>query len=464
VQGIQGIAGELIEGFISCIDVYDATGGTNVTSVDTVILDTERINTASSIFTLSTNTVEINADITASVIYRVSTDVSTGTNRSLTTAWLEIDTGAGFSEVAGSRVYMYNRQATAGGNTGTAALILSLNTGDILRIRCQRIQGTDTTVTIANGSSLTIVDLSNSLIGSQGVMGIQGPFGVQGIQGIDGAYAAQGIQGIKGDSGDTGTQGTQGIQGLQGITGGTGNTGDTGIQGIKGDTGDTGLQGIQGVQGIIGTTGDSGVQGLQGAQGVQGITGDEGSQGIQGVQGTLGLQGTTGNTGDTGIQGTQGTTGDTGTQGTVGSMGDTGVQGVQGVQGNTGIQGTDGTTGTQGIQGVQGVTGDFNEPFVGINDQTGTTYTLVLGDAAIYVRCNNASPITVTVPKNSVTAFTTGTVITIEQKGAGQVTVSPVDGDVTINAYNGSKTAGQYAVVQVVKVATDVWTLIGGVA
>ena len=99
-----------------------------------------------------------------------------------------------------------------------------------------------------------------------------------------------------------------------------------------------------------------------------------------------------------------------------------------------------------------------------INDQSGTTYTLVLADAGKYIRCENAAEITVTVPKNSVVAFETGTGITIEQKGAGTVTVAPVDVDVTINAYDGLSTYGQYAGLQLVKVDTNVWTCIAGIA
>lgn len=98
-----------------------------------------------------------------------------------------------------------------------------------------------------------------------------------------------------------------------------------------------------------------------------------------------------------------------------------------------------------------------------INDQSGTTYTLVLADAGKYIRCENAADVTVTVPKNSSVAFDTGTVITIEQKGAGTVTVAPVDGDVTLNAYDGLSTYGQYAGLQLVKVDTNVWTCIAGV-
>lgn len=97
------------------------------------------------------------------------------------------------------------------------------------------------------------------------------------------------------------------------------------------------------------------------------------------------------------------------------------------------------------------------------NAQSGTTYTLVLTDAFKAVECSNASAITLTVPLNSSVAFPVGTVLEIYQGLAGQVTVSGAGG-VTIRAYNGSKTAGQYATVGLRKKATDEWVLTGGVA
>jgi hypothetical protein len=101
---------------------------------------------------------------------------------------------------------------------------------------------------------------------------------------------------------------------------------------------------------------------------------------------------------------------------------------------------------------------------VSINSQTGTTYTLVLGDAGKYIRLNNASDITVTVPPNSSVAFDVGTVITGIQIGAGVVTLDEGSG-VTLNALDdGLSTAGQYAAIQLIKVATDTWDVIGGVA
>lgn len=95
-----------------------------------------------------------------------------------------------------------------------------------------------------------------------------------------------------------------------------------------------------------------------------------------------------------------------------------------------------------------------------INAQTGTTYTLVLADAAKTVTLSNASAVTMTVPPNSSVAFPVGTRIPLAQLGAGQVTVAAGAG-VTVNATPGLKIAAQYGGAELLKTATDVWLLIG---
>lgn len=93
-------------------------------------------------------------------------------------------------------------------------------------------------------------------------------------------------------------------------------------------------------------------------------------------------------------------------------------------------------------------------------DEVGTEYTLAITDS--YVTITNANPITLTVPNSTLVDFTIGTVITIEQGGAGQIWIVGAGG-VTINAYDsGVYTPGQYAVVQLIKKASNTWTLVGG--
>lgn len=100
----------------------------------------------------------------------------------------------------------------------------------------------------------------------------------------------------------------------------------------------------------------------------------------------------------------------------------------------------------------------------GINFQTGTTYTLAIGDAGHAVEMNNASTITVTVPNNATVAFNTNTWIDIIQYGAGQITIA-AGGGVTIRSSNSkTKFTGQYSVATLLKRGTDEWYLFGDVS
>lgn len=95
-----------------------------------------------------------------------------------------------------------------------------------------------------------------------------------------------------------------------------------------------------------------------------------------------------------------------------------------------------------------------------INAQTGTSYTLVAGDAGDFVTMTNASASTLTVPPNSSVAFAVGTIIEGAQLGAGQVTLTPGSG-VTINGTPGLKIAAQYGTFGLLKTATDTWLAFG---
>lgn len=99
------------------------------------------------------------------------------------------------------------------------------------------------------------------------------------------------------------------------------------------------------------------------------------------------------------------------------------------------------------------------------NAQTGTTYTLVLGDADKLVELSNTLAITLTIPTNSTAAFPIGTKINIVQTNSGQVTVSPA-GTVTLNTpANNTKVKlnGQWAVATLVKRATNTWLMFGDI-
>lgn len=97
-----------------------------------------------------------------------------------------------------------------------------------------------------------------------------------------------------------------------------------------------------------------------------------------------------------------------------------------------------------------------SETIVGINAQSGTTYTLVLGDLGKDVNCSNAAAITLTVPPNSSVAFPIGSMIAISQGGAGAVTATAGAG-VTLRTPNGAATTSQYDGRVLEKIGTDEW-------
>jgi hypothetical protein len=104
---------------------------------------------------------------------------------------------------------------------------------------------------------------------------------------------------------------------------------------------------------------------------------------------------------------------------------------------------------------------------IGINAQTGTTYTTVLVDNGKLTTLTNASAIAVTIPPNSSVAYPVGAQINMAQLGAGQVTVSGGSG-VTIVSTGATSTAPkarvQYSTLTAVQTSTDNWLVMGDIS
>ena len=101
---------------------------------------------------------------------------------------------------------------------------------------------------------------------------------------------------------------------------------------------------------------------------------------------------------------------------------------------------------------------------VGINNQT-DSYVLALTDAGKLVTMTKATANTLTVPKNSVVQFPIGTCIMVYQGGAGQTTIAPVDGTVTLHSAGAFLGLfAQYSTALLVKIATDTWSVSGDLA
>jgi hypothetical protein len=111
-------------------------------------------------------------------------------------------------------------------------------------------------------------------------------------------------------------------------------------------------------------------------------------------------------------------------------------------------------------EGLNAFEAGLNET-IPLNAQTGTTYTLAVGDAGELVTLANASAITLTVPTNASVPFAIGTQITITRAGAGTLTVVG-DTGVTVNSADGFlKLRTQWSSGTLIKTNTNSWILIG---
>jgi len=139
-------------------EAYDSTGGVNVGSAATVVIDT--IGQDSDDVDLAAGVVTINRAGTYRVHGRVTVNATSGTSRSITECYLERDPGDGFAAVPGTYGLIYNREVTEGGGVASFFRVIDLDVGDLLRLRADRISGTSTIETIANGSGLMIEEVT----------------------------------------------------------------------------------------------------------------------------------------------------------------------------------------------------------------------------------------------------------------------------------------------------------------
>ena len=110
------------------------------------------------------------------------------------------------------------------------------------------------------------------------------------------------------------------------------------------------------------------------------------------------------------------------------------------------------------------------DPNLTINTQTGTTYTVVAGDAQKLITLSNASSITLTIASNATQALPVGTQVTISQYGVGQVTVvgasspNPVTIVSTGATANQPVTRAQYSTATLIQTSTDNWLVVGDIS
>lgn len=125
-----------------------------------LIWDTE--NRKDSRYTHSTVTNSENITFNTAGWYFISldvgSDVSSGGSRSITRIFLELDSGSGFAAL-NVVSDIYNRTTGAGNGSATINVAINVAATNILRARIQRIVGTNTIVTTANATRLTVVSI-----------------------------------------------------------------------------------------------------------------------------------------------------------------------------------------------------------------------------------------------------------------------------------------------------------------
>ena len=156
-QGDPGADGVSGTADIKWADLYDSSGGTPIPASWTdVPWDSQR--KLDSPYTHSTPSAEVTIaeDGTYGIWVRVSTGVTSGTDRSESAIRIMLDAGSGYAEVPGTQGFLYNRTAAEGYASAPSYLVLDLSAGDKLKVQAQRTGGAASLALLADGSSILI--------------------------------------------------------------------------------------------------------------------------------------------------------------------------------------------------------------------------------------------------------------------------------------------------------------------
>lgn len=103
---------------------------------------------------------------------------------------------------------------------------------------------------------------------------------------------------------------------------------------------------------------------------------------------------------------------------------------------------------------------------LGINAQTGTTYTTVLADNGKLITLSNGSAITATIPLNSSVTYPVGAQLTFARLGAGQPTIVGAGGVTVVSTgltASAPKLRVQYSSATAIQTAIDTWLVVGDI-
>jgi len=137
-------------------DGVDGAGGTAITGWTDVPINIVSLTTG----TYSHSTPSAEVTVLRRGLYKVtaecSTTISSGTGRTDSEMRLMVDSGSGFTEVAGTRRAMYNRTLNLGENSASTSRYLQLDAGDKVKIQARKEGGPSNLQLLTNGSALNI--------------------------------------------------------------------------------------------------------------------------------------------------------------------------------------------------------------------------------------------------------------------------------------------------------------------
>ena len=140
---------------------YDSAGEVDINSGFTAITWNTEDHKDSSHYTHEGGSSNITLNITRK--YKITVDISTyvisGNNPTSTEARLVIDAGGGFTEMLGTKSFIFNRNSSTGHGTTSITKYYSATAGDIIRLEAQKLSGNNILATCPNGCRIIIENI-----------------------------------------------------------------------------------------------------------------------------------------------------------------------------------------------------------------------------------------------------------------------------------------------------------------
>lgn len=142
---------------------YDSAGGQSYLSGNpafTVNLDTERVNTAPTVFALSSDIITLTDAGLYLFNFLVTVRQNGGSSAVVSRMWLEEDPDTGvFAEVPATMNYFSTAAISAASSSGFVSATLRVGINYRYRVRLEETSGSSSLITVANASYLNIIRL-----------------------------------------------------------------------------------------------------------------------------------------------------------------------------------------------------------------------------------------------------------------------------------------------------------------